>query len=226
MLIREMFDHILLLSGQFTMTVENIELKEDNFAALVRLALGEYNKFCPRLRKFNIVTSDKFFKFVDGFTAQGETLGIPDWISDVKPVRILGIFPYYLNSLSPTGDTSRSSNNSNIDNKTFYPWEWRSPNLYLPITGTYDIEAIFKYRVTKNESDKWEVKTLDFDNDKFFRLLTGHFLLSLGRNRRAFTLGDLPIQSDADTLASEGADTLQMAREAMADDSMFWLAWS
>lgn len=224
-----MFEHILLLSGQFTLAVENIELNEDRFVMLVKLVVGEFNKYCPLVKKVNIIANDKWYEFIEGFPIGGQTFGIPDWVSDVKPVRILGVFPYYLNSLSPTGDM-RVTRNPEIDNKTQYPWEYRSPRLYLPIAGTYDIEAVYKHKVISTVADSglvsYEVTTISISDDEFFRLLLGHFLIALGRNRRAFTLGELPIQSDADTLASEGADVLQQAREAMADESLFYLAWS
>ena len=226
MLIRQMFDKILLDSGQFTMAIENIELNEDRFAILVRSVIGEYNKYCPCLKTFNIVTYDKYFTFVEGYLG----LGIPDWVSDVRPVRILGIFPYYLNSVSPSGDM-RQTRNPEIDDKTQYPWTYRAPRLYLPIAGTYDCDCVYKHKVVQVQDENgktvYDVPTIDYDRDEFFKLLLGHFMVALARNRRAFTMGDIPIQSDADTLAGEGTDTIQNARENLIENnSMFYLAWS
>lgn len=72
----------------------------------------------------------------------------------------------------------------------------------------------------------YTIATMDDTDYLFFELLKARMLKSLGRNRRAFTLNDLPITSDASELVSEGQTLEEATMAQMQEQSKAYLAWS
>jgi len=227
MKLKEMFDRVLTESGHFLMK-DDIELDVDKFATLVKSALGKMNQLCPYHERFNLdVTGGGLTGISYTFPSTFRNRGVPDWISDIIPVRMAGVYPFYFNSTLGA--------NQELEEKRQFPWEYIKPTLYVPIGCVYDVTAVWKHKVVKVSykdpasgviRQELEVTTIDDDDDEFFKLLEGKFLKSLGRNRRAFTLNDLPITMDADQLVSEGEAKEQEAEQQMAEEQhTFWLSY-
>ena len=67
--------------------------------------------------------------------------------------------------------------------------------------------------------------TLNDTDYLFYELLKAKMMKSLGRNRRAFTLNDLPIASDASELVSEGQTLEESTMTMIHEQSKGFLAW-
>lgn len=76
-------------------------------------------------------------------------------------------------------------------------WVYRKPDVYANFSGDAEVEAIYQYIINPDD-------TVDVDDDLFVDLVTALFLISIGRSRRAFTVEDIPISTDATDLVSEG----------------------
>lgn len=217
--LNEIFNKVLVLSGQFLIPDSVIELRVDKFKFLVEQVLGIINNYNP-VDKYLYKDLSAGRQYT--FTALNTPDGIPDNIVDVTPVRISGVAPYFLAEYALGG--------SELDVKKSFPWVYRNPILTLPINAEVQIHAIYHHKITVDNvaggEPAYKVSTLNANDDDFFELLTGKFLQALGRSRRAFTLNDLPITVDGAELVSEGK---QMCDEALNDlienKSKWYLSW-
>lgn len=234
----EIFRRVLVDSGQFLVPSEVIEMDRDKFLVLVRSKVRIYNKNHPHEKRFNLDMQDRALTFEASDMSDedcpnhgtrdvlGNPVGIPDSIVDVVPVRISGISPFFLREFS-------ENKSPFLNNPTEFPWEYRKPTLYVPIQGNMDVHAIYNHKIEENTSlskdhkDYYFIDTLDeIHHDVFFDLVTGGFLKGLGRSRRAFTVQELPITTDAETLVEEGKEMEERAREQLyEEDSKWYLAW-
>ena len=232
---------MLIRGGQYILTPTNVTLDQDRFVTLVRDSLRFFNKYCPRSTKFNLFVpggggGGGIFIFTDDFAANGETLGIPHMISGVVPVRLSGTIPLSLRAFfgGATSLDGRTLVDSSIYDvtKNPYPVEFRNNTLYTPLEGDHDITALYLHQVTSEVVDGRTVydvpgvDVLDGTYENFFELLFGKFLQALGRSRRAFTIQDLPIQTDASELVAEGSRIEeQTKRDIIENDHAFYEAW-
>ena len=219
-----MFDRVLLKSGQFVLAKSKVEIDVDNFRILVEDALGIYSKQNPHhVTITRQIISPRQLDF--SVYAFNDEFGVPDWISEVTPVKFAGV------SLAQFNMQQHVMGNSNLINPIEAPWDYQKPILTVPFSSTYKIVGVFKHKITlvpgsdpTATSDSYEVKTIDYSDTNFFDLLQGMFLMGIGRSRRAFTLNDLPITMDADAIASEGREMVDAAKESIASGSKFYLA--
>ena len=225
--IETIFEKILLQSGQFLLNTNRIEVDPDRFRHLVEDALAIYSKHHPYAEHvFVDFSASRVISLTDDVMCNltGKTyLGTPDWISDVMPVRLYGINPFYVfKNLDPNW-------NNNLQEKAQMPFQYRKPKLYVSVSAEWDIHAVWKHRVIETQTEQegylYEVPTISVDDVIFFRLLKGMFLQSIGRSRRAFTINDLPIAMDAAEIASEGQEILDKAMEDIENHQKFYLAW-
>lgn len=225
MLLDEMFEEVLARSGQFILANADLEIEDTRWERLVKTTLRKYNAHHPHSDRFNVVTTGRDF----AFTINSQPLGVPDWVSEVIPIRMSGVavtigsILKHDSQLDPYGDLV----------KQMFIWQYKKPTLYLQYAGEFDVEAVYSHRITdvanppSGSNAKKEVSTISDDRDDiFFDLLTGRFLQALGRYRRAFTLQEIPITTDAETLVSEGTDLVTKAEENLGDQAKWWLAWS
>jgi hypothetical protein len=108
------------------------------------------------------------------------------------------------------------------------PYTYRKPVLTLPFSADFELHCIWHHRLVKLEGDDdtWGIDTINKDDDEFFDLLQAKFLQAIGRSRRAFTLNDLPITSDAADLVAEGKELEDKAMTDLIENKMKWyLAW-
>jgi hypothetical protein len=228
MKLREMFDRILVESGHFLMQ-EDIELDLDKFAILVKSALGKFNQFSPHHERFLLKVAGGGLGGISyTFNSTFRGHGPPDWVSEIIPVRLAGIHPWYFKS-------STQTQNEYLDKKEQFPWEYNKPVLYVPIGSVYDVTGVWNHKIVsvsyKDPTSgalrkELEVTTITENNDAFFKLLEGKFLVAIGRNRRAFTLNELPVSMDSDSLISEGQAKQELAEQQLADEQhKFWLSY-
>jgi hypothetical protein len=225
MTFQEIFERVLVESGQFLLSTDEIELNSDRFLVLVRAVLAIYNKTEPYELKFNLQLAQRSFTFTTSTkTLSGAPTGIPDGIADMIPVRIAGISSYFLRDF----DGHKSDH---LQMKAEFPWEYRKPTVYVPLQGTYDVHAWYSHTVTEtsppSEGGKiqYSLDTISHKDDNFFKLLRGKFLQGLGSSRKAFTITDLPIITDAADLVTQGKDLEKEAIEALQAEAKWWLAW-
>ena len=227
MKIEDIFDKVMLMSGQFLINSNRIEVDVDRFRILVEDVLATYSKHVPfdshffinlfATRRINL--TDDLVKSLTGI----EYLGTPDWISDVMPSRLYGINPYYLfKNIDPNW-------NADLQEKAQIPFVYRKPELYVSVSAEFDIHAVWKHRIIETQDQFegfiFEIPTISNDDTMFFKLLQGLFLTSIGRSRKAFTLNDLAITMDATEIASEGQEIYDKAMEDLENHQKFYLSW-
>lgn len=222
MYVLDMWNRVLIEAGQYILDPHAVELDVDRFLVPVKSVLGKLNKYMPPYENFNVnLESERYFEFQD-INPAGVPDGIPDWIAKAKVIRFFGTAPYYLRE-----EFKAKSHTSDLD-KTSFPIEYRKPKLWVPIGGVYDVLAVYKHKLTYEEvggKKKYKVDTIndtDGDFENFFDLLTAKFMITLGRNRRAFTIDDLPITTDADTMISDGEEKLAEALESLIENDSNW----
>lgn len=220
--LKDIFDHVLLRSGQFIMAKSKVELDEDRFKLIVDEALAIYSKYSPSEKHLFIeVTTNRTFRFTEANTFGA---GEPDSLSSVVPIRMLG-----MNTLAIRSIFNIPALNSNLDIRMECPWEYRKPHLTVPFAGEFDVLAIYRQKVIKSEGEDgkicYDIPTISLRDDAFMKLVRGMFLEGLGRSRRSFTLNDLPIVMDADTIANEGKEMIIEATEQMQKEAKFYLAF-
>lgn len=220
MTLQELFDITLLRTGEFLVPQDKVELDVRRFRILIENALGWYSKYVPKIEYLYINannTNSRQYVFVE----EAFPYGIPDDISDIIPVRISGVVPYYLREF----DRPRS----NLDIKVEFPWVYRKPVLTLPTNAEFDVKAFYFHRLKNfgtNDNPNWEVRTITENDQEFIDLVIARFLIALGKSRRAFTIEDLPIKVDATELVSEGKDLEKQAKEDIINNKHeFYLAW-
>lgn len=218
-----MFDRVLLRSGQFILTKTKVEIDIDSFRLLVEDALAQYNKYNPYEKYYQLlIHSPREFTFTPEYDQ--EIKRVPDWISKCTPIRTSGYSAYSVAN-------SAQSFNSELNDPVQAPWVYRKPVLSLPFSSKYEVLAIYNHIVVgtpdPDNGDKtiYDVPTITTEDQSFLKLLQGMFLQGLGRSRRSFTINDLPITADADTIASEGKEIEDSALESMQTNSKFYLAY-
>lgn len=218
MTIDEIFDRILLRSGQYILRKARIEIDVDSFRILVEDALSEYSGFVPHTCEYTMnFNSSRSFTFPPDFDT---TLNrSPDWLSEVTPI----------SSFGSVSTVFRQRDCSELIDPIQAPWDYNKKTkvLTVPYSSYYKVIGVYEHEVSKvdGSTNSYEVLTIDKGAQPFFKILQGMFLQGIGRSRRAFTLSDLPILMDADTLVSEGVEIVEKANEEMQDDQKFYLAY-
>ena len=204
MLVREIFDYCITESGAFIIAESDLEIDITKFTKMLKVALGYYNRYMPREGRFNIdVSNSREYTF---------TSDIPKWISDCVPVRISGL-PYFMrDALGWQNDLEKQN----------FLFTYETPKLTVMYAGQFDIHAVYDHELTVNDTT---LSTIDYKDYLFLDMMLGYFLLGLGRSRRAFTLNDMPITTDADLLVSEGQEKLAEAKDKVEELSKGFLAW-
>lgn len=214
--LKEFFERVLVNSGQFQYPVERIELNEPAFKVLVEMCIGIYNGYVPLTKH---VTKDIYNSRQYTYT---EKEGIPEWISKIMPIRIAGVVPYYFRGYDQPV--------ANVYVKNEIPFEYRKPTLTVPVSATYEIYGVYNHKLVEvdlgNGKKTWTVDSITDNEDEFLDLLTAKFLIGLGRSRRAFTMQDMPLTTDASDLVSEGKEMEKEAMEELFNEKgRFYLAW-
>jgi len=84
--------------------------------------------------------------------------------------------------------------------------------LYSIITGSLYV----RFRLQKTLDD------ILYDEDDFLEMVLGQFLISLGTARDNFKMTDLPIESNAQDLKSDGKDIYDNAFQRLTENNQDW----
>lgn len=221
----EMWNRCLIESGQFLLDTAGVQLDQERFVTLVKSVTGFWNEQSPVTDKFNLSLQQGF---AHTFNTNSNQYGIPEAIVSAVPLELAGTIPVGLfeeMSMSPTGSFfNHSPYSRGSTDKKAIPIEYRKPKLWVPVTGTYDIHAMYNHEVVK-ENGEWKVKTISHNDYKFHEFLRAKFLIAVGRSRRAFTIDELPIKTDASELVAEGLRLEETMKQEIKEDSDFYLAW-
>ncbi len=218
--INDIFDRILLRSGQFILRKSNVEIDVDSFRILVEDALAIYNKAYPFTKQYSIeIIYPRSVVLDENFDKEmGRS---PDWVSEVTPIRYLG------NSYNMGMRTTDTFLIDPIE----APWDYNKHTklLTVPYSAFYKIVLCYYHQIDSKFDEitgetVYDIKTISAQDGIFFKLLQGMFLTGIGRSRRAFTLNDLPITVDASEMASEGKELIDEAKEEIKNIQKFYLA--
>jgi hypothetical protein len=203
--LKDLWNTLLIETGQFILQDKDIEIDTFRFKTLVNRVLALYSKYCPHLKNLWIMVNTRKYTFIDP----------PEWIMDLIPLELAGIVPYFI----------RDPWYMEQDKRLFI-WEYRKPNLYVEIQGRYDVKAIYYHTLKEDENGEFYIDTINFTDTLFLDLIKGYFLSALGRNRRAFTLNDLPLTTDADQLVQEGEELIRDTTQNLLENNLeFYKAW-
>jgi hypothetical protein len=220
MTLQEIFERVMIDSGQFLISIDEIELDVPRFKILVQHSLAFYSRYSPIVDHILVdIENSESRQFV--FTESMYRYGIPNYISDLIPIRISGVVPYYLREY----DRPRS----NIDIKVEFPWVYRRPILTVPTNAQFDVKAVYHHKLRNigtDQSPLWDIQSISDEDQEFFDLVAGRFMIAIGRNRRAFTIQELPIQVDASTMVDEGKTKEETAKREIQENKIkFYLGW-
>jgi hypothetical protein len=224
--IKDIFDEILIRSGQFVLASSNVELNIERFRRIVESTLAVYGRYSPH--EEHVLVSAFGTREIDlsaesiAILTKKPYLQAPTFVSDATPTRQI---PLGITKIFPGLNTG---NNPELYDKQQAPFEYRKPKLYLPFSAKWDIHCAFAHpihEVTENGKFEYYLPTITMADQAFFDYLQGMFLMGVGRSRRAFTLNDLPITMDASEIASDGKELRDQALEFMSNHQKFYLAW-
>lgn len=202
------------------MKKDKIEIDVDSFRILVEDCIEEYNKARPYNKEYDINTGSNTYIFNSGFDPE---LGrVPDWIAECVPVRT------YLNGIASVGLNYNQNSNQELVVATQYPYVYKKPVLSVPLVGNHKITAVYKHIIEEvknqqNEIIDYEIKTITLADTWFFKLLLARFMKGIGRSRRAFTLSEITITTDADALVSDGETLEDKTIEDMNNNKKIFL---
>lgn len=79
---------------------------------------------------------------------------------------------------------------------------------------------------TVNKPKNYEILTITDDDIRFFKLLTARFMKGLASSRRAFTMTDIPLLTDATDLMSDAKAMEEEVKKELQENQKWWLAWA
>ncbi len=221
--IKDLANELMAINGQFILgSFDELGWNMESFWSAMKTEVFNYSKFVPLQKKFNISTSGGP---VYDFTYDVRNAGFEDlqnpgkppiYLSSVVPVTTLTLLTSLGGLIAPYYKPNREL----VDPRTFV-YEYRNPKLYLSENGTFDVVANYDYVIKEERSDNilTDVEIEDIEKHPCYpilvRLLSGRFLISLGRARRAFTYVDMPITTDSDKLVEEGQREYDAALQAL-----------
>lgn len=180
--IENIVSHILVESGQFVGGVEATLLDQPSIKLMCDRVLATWGRHFPteRTSGARLYNNKSFSIQNDGF--------VPHMITEIRrryaPALLFG-------GIRQFGTVS-----------DFY-WKYMKPQLYFNLPDdTYEV----KFTEIPYFDDNNELILPDNDPavDKLLSLMTAQFMISVGRSRRAFTIDEIPIRTDADAMINEG----------------------
>lgn len=228
--IDQLFDKIILRSGQFILHKNNVELDVDNFRNLVEDAMEVYSDFAPYDKEYTIdFRTSPSFIFTENFDTE---IGRPlDWVSKADPIRSIGT-PYSSHPFGAHGNPSSGLYQSKyLSEPIEAPFHFNKDTKTLTVgyRGFYSVVGVYRHKIKEVDNldgtFTYSIPTLSTSDQLFIQLCQGLFLKGIGRSRRAFTLNDLPVLMDAGEIVSEGKEMYNEAFEKLENKQKFHLAW-
>lgn len=221
--VKDIFNRIIQKSGQYLLSTNNIEINIDSFRILVEDTLSIYNKASPYDKEFTVDANDRRVNFEDTDEQFVEVGRIPDWIAKATPIL------NYSTGANPNFLAPAFSHNNIIPSEPIEAiHKYHKPCLIVNISGNWEVIGVWNHKVQKipieaGGKQEYEVKTITVEDYVFFDLLKAMFLSGIGLSRRAFTMDNLPISMDADSLVSDAESQLATAKEELQNVQKFYL---
>lgn len=197
---QNILDVIMLETGQYISDLQATLLDQTKLELLIKKELGLYSRYRPnKVTRVDTLYNGKIY------TMEHDNI-IPNAITDIRTDRFntMGI------NLTPIPGPVHC-----------YHWNYTKPTLYFRYPeGQYIVSYIVDH-VYDETTDKIESIEL---HDKFMNLIVGRFMQTVGRSRRAFTVDEIPINTDASEMISEGKEIYDSALEEIKINSAFNLA--
>lgn len=244
MKLSELIDYLLIESGNFILAgpddLSKLRLNTRKVWRLVEAELRKYQDYYPVERKFNMEI-DQHHVFDETDDPHGR---IPEAIAKCTPVASsLGPGSGFVGLAALGGDAQYGVNaNLHQARRSPLPWHLRThiptavpfryerPHLYIAYQGTVDVHGLYNLVMTEELAPDArtlldvDIPELDLKASTWRDMIEGKFLQAVGRSRRAFTYGALPVESDAEALRQEGKDMYDDALESLATRHKWWLA--
>jgi len=225
MKLSEIEEYLLVSAGQHLVgaSLQDLEFSHAQVWLLVQRSLKEYEKYVP----VEVTTT------IGSVNDHTFTTRIPLYVTGVIPT----LLPHF------SGQAPVASAPYNI------AFEYVKPTLFfsLAIIGNITIDAAYRYtyklldevgNYTTDTGLKYDsagvttttvgtmvdvdIPEIDFSSTSFLDLVEGRFLISLARSRRAFTIADMPITTDADVLVTEGQTLLDETLNDLGETNSSW----
>lgn len=200
----ELIEAVLIESGQFLGELEATLIDPRQFESMARRELKKYQKFRPLVK-----------------TASGDLFNAKSFSDDYGPEDI----PLAITEIKHTHSSFHALfyGGQRYGVVSNYYWRYEKPLLFFNYP-----RDIYQYSYIANrkyDAEKRIFEDLDIDSDfAFVDIITGRFMMILGRSRRAFSLNDVPIVNDGSDLVSEGKEILESAYESIKESSYWYHA--
>lgn len=211
MLVSEIIDYVLFETGNYL--VEPL-LKEEvdlpRFMRLLKAVLSQYGQYRPLNKNIQIYVTSNPYTFYDETAPQVIHQMNTGYFSTP------GVFE---------SDPFRVYERQHIP--AIPPWRYERPNLYTHYTGFLDLKATFDFLLnpvtdTSDEIIDYDIPDLSFNDTEFLHMVLARFLMTTGRQRRAYTANDMPIASDASDMVSEGQELWNTTIERLQEKAKWW----
>lgn len=230
MLLSQLATYLIARNGQHLLVqngLGDIGFNLTSLWTILEPEIDNFTAFCPPTKQFAISVYGSAYQY--DFTTDVHNIGYdvsgPDPIYGEPPIDITSCLPvnstavYAAQALYRSGRADDISNPNRLVEPRVFVFEYRKPpqyptaHLWVSETGHFDITASYanyEKRITSDTNGViTEVEVADIEKNKLYsgvllKILSGRFLLSLARSRRAFTYNDLPVTTDASSLAQEG----------------------
>lgn len=195
---QEILDVIMLETGQYISNLDATLLDKSKIEIMIKRELGLFSRYSPNVitKPMNLYNNKVFTIDIDG--------EIPTSIVDIRTDRYntIGF------SITPMPAPVHS-----------YYWRYDKPTLKFRYPdGLYQVVYMAPHVYTNDTIASIEIQ------DNFLNLVVGRFLMSVGKSRRAFTVAEMPIQTDASEMISEGKELYDTTLELIRVNSKFNLA--
>jgi hypothetical protein len=218
--ITKIWERTIVNASQFILRKDKIEIDPDSFRILVEDCIEEYNKARPYSKEYDIYTGSNTYVFNSNLDP--ELNRVPDWLAECVPVRT------YLNGIASVGLNYNQNSNQELVVATQYPYVYKKPTLTVPLVGNHKIVAVYKHIIEEKDSaqegrKEYHLNTITLADTWFFKLLLARFMKGIGRSRRAFTLSEITITTDADALVADGEALEDKTIEDMNNNKKIYL---
>jgi hypothetical protein len=216
MKLSDIIDYILLETGNYLVSdLVKSEINLNKFLILAKSVLGEYTNYRPRRDSSTIFVERQLYVF-------------PQETSPITIDRISNRFitlNYQYQYEEPNLLPNRIQGTDHIP--ALPHWKYDRPKLYINYVGLLYVLGNYDYTIRNIYNSEMEIIDYDlveitYSNTEFLNLLAGKFLMTVGKQRRAFTANDLPITTDASDLVSEGKDLWDSTMETLRQNSTWW----
>ncbi len=218
MLLSYLKEQVMLDSGHFILSsMDDVLIDSTMFLSLVKRELNVYQKHRPFIRNITLQINQNESVFPESFQ--------PEFVTSVVPVGVPSAMAILMSNSTPM--------ESAISDPRPFLWKYTKPVLHTLEMGKMDITGAFNYEieeVLKDDGQGGQIVTdhsitdLPDDADSLIRLVVGRFLMSVGRSRRMFTITDLPIEMDVESMIDEGRTMYDEAKETLEDRNKWWEA--